>query len=285
MGKVLLEEQSLIDIANSIRNKTGSSETMTPNEMATNIDNVESASDYFGTADFSANASTSVGRWFTVIDKIPAIDTTGVTDFRSFYSGFRGKTIDLSKTVTSGATGMYYMFAYNTSLETLINLSFDTSKVTTMEGMFYSNKIPELILTCFDTASLTNINHMFNMCSNLKTLDMSSFDMSKVNSVTQTWKNCNALTNLKFGYNLGKGYTEKTVNYSSYTVDLSLPLGRLTHESLMSVINGLYDLNLTYDVANGGTLYTQSLRLSTLDKAKLNEEEIAIATNKGWVIS
>jgi hypothetical protein len=59
----------------------------------------------------------------------------------------------------------------------------------------------------------------------------------------------------------------------------------LTHDSLINVINGLYDLNLTYDVANGGTLYTQTLNLGSTNKAKLTAEEIAIATAKGWTVS
>jgi len=60
----------------------------------------------------------------------------------------------------------------------------------------------------------------------------------------------------------------------------------LSHESLIDIItNGLYDLNLTYDVANGGKLYTQQLILGSTNMAKLTAEEIAIATNKGWSVS
>ena len=50
----------------------------------------------------------------------------------------------------------------------------------------------------------------------------------------------------------------------------------------MSIINNLYDLNLTYDVANGGTLYRQRVQLGSTNLAKLSEEEKEIATNKGW---
>jgi hypothetical protein len=84
--------------------------------------------------------------------------------------------------------------------------------------------------------------------------------------------------------NLGKGYTQKTQNYSNYKLDLSSSYN-LSYDSLMSVINNLYDLNLTYDVANGGTLYRQSLVLGSTNLAKLTAEEIAIATNKGWNVT
>lgn len=92
------------------------------------------------------------------------------------------------------------------------------------------------------------------------------------------------MTNLKSFKNLGKAYTSKTQNYSNYKLDLSKST-KLTHESLIDVINNLYDLNLTYNVANGGTLYRQSLVLGSTNLAKLTEDEIAIATNKGWNVS
>lgn len=53
----------------------------------------------------------------------------------------------------------------------------------------------------------------------------------------------------------------------------------------MNVINKLYDLNLTYDVANEGTLYRQTLKLGTTNRNKLTSDEIAKATNKGWNIT
>lgn len=57
----------------------------------------------------------------------------------------------------------------------------------------------------------------------------------------------------------------------------------LTHESLMNIINNLYDLNLTYNVAGGGTLYTQKLVIGEENIAKLTADEIAIATAKRLV--
>jgi hypothetical protein len=46
----------------------------------------------------------------------------------------------------------------------------------------------------------------------------------------------------------------------------------------------LYDLNLTYNVENGGTLKTQTVDLHADVIAKLTPEEIAIATDKGWTV-
>lgn len=52
-------------------------------------------------------------------------------------------------------------------------------------------------------------------------------------------------------------------------------IAELTHDSLMNVINNLYDIK-SKGVKN------QRLQLGNTNKAKLTAEEIAIATNKGW---
>ena len=74
----------------------------------------------------------------------------------------------------------------------------------------------------------------------------------------------------------------KNVNNELQEKDKEIEKLKARNESLMNVINNLYDLNLTYDVANGGTLYRQILRLGSTNLAKLTSDEIAIATNKGW---
>ena len=90
--------------------------------------------------------------------------------------------------------------------------------------------------------------------------------------------------------NLGMAYTEPTAEYGNYTLSFS-NCTQLTHDSLVAIINNLYDLNIAYGVydADGnpgeGTLYQQKLVLGEANLAKLTEEEIAVATNKGWIVS
>ena len=85
------------------------------------------------------------------------------------------------------------------------------------------------------------------------------------------------LENIEGFENLGKAFTKKEANF--YGLNLSNST-KLTHDSLMNIINNLYDLNLSYNVASGGTLYTQSLQIGETNIAKLTAEEIAIATSK-----
>ncbi|MDD7754008.1 MAG: hypothetical protein PUJ51_05820, partial [Clostridiales bacterium] len=52
----------------------------------------------------------------------------------------------------------------------------------------------------------------------------------------------------------------------------------LTHDSLMNVINNLYDIKTK-------GVKPQQLILGSGNLAKLSEEELAIAQNKGWSVS
>lgn len=217
---------------------------------------------------------------------LSSFDTSNVTNMAyMFQSCSNLESINLNNFNTSKVSNMAYMFGNCNNLTKLDLSSFDTSNVTNMERMFLNcKKIESLDLSSFKTIMIKDLSYFFYYCANLVNLDLSSFDASNVKYVNYIFAGCDNLTNLKFGKNLGKGYTAKSNNYSEHKLDLSYnPL--LTHESLMSVINNLYDLNLTYNVAGGGKLYRQSLVLGATNLAKLTEEEIAIATNKGWTVS
>jgi surface protein len=180
------------------------------------------------------------------------------------------------------------MFSYCDNLKSLDLSSFDTSNVTYMSNMFFKcYELEHVDLSSFDTSNVTAMFNMFNGFQSLTELDISNFDMSKVNDIENMFNAGNSnrtLQHLSFGTNLGKGFTRTSANYSRYILDVSNIL-ELPHDSLMSIINNLYDLNLSYNVANGGRLYTQSLILGSTNMAKLTADEIAIATAKGWNVS
>lgn len=213
------------------------------------------------------------------------INTSKLTSLGYFFGGcYRLKELDLSPLDTSNVTDMGNFIDGCYALKELDLSKIDTSKVETLSMAFRScTGFTSFDLSKMATDSLTNIYYLVYGCSNLVDLNI-GFDASKINNIGYAFNSCTKLTNLTFMNNLGKGYTQKSNNYANNAVDLSY-CKNLTYESLMDVINKLYDLNLTYDVANGGTLYTQKLVLGSTNLAKLTEEEIAIATNKGWVVS
>ena len=167
------------------------------------------------------------------------------------------------------ATCMFYKYPLNELPQ------IDTSNVTNMDSMFSTctnlTTIPQL-----DTSNVTNMGNMFKSCYNLTTIPQ--LNGEKLTSVAGTFVNCNSLENFNGIINLGQAYlTTQSANYSRYTLDL-LDSNNLTHESLMNVINNLYDIK-----TKGCNV--QKLTLGTTNVNKLTSEEIAIATEKGWTVS
>ena len=201
------------------------------------------------------------------------------------FNGFRNlEKLDTSGIDTSNCTNMALMFGNLFSLKELEVNHFDTSKVTNMYNIFGGLKSAEVLdLSNWNTDNVTNMSYMFNSCFKIITLNLSNFNMSKVTNISSIFYDSSfkgmAVQNIIIrNHQLGKAYlSSQSENYSSYTLDVkSLPL--LTHESLMNIINGLYDIK-TAGVAS------QQLIIDSTNIAKLTSEEIAIATNKGWTVS
>ena len=153
------------------------------------------------------------------------------------------------------------------------SIALDMSNVKLATSTFIT--LPSLIANA-DWSQVTNVAGMFNYCTSLTTVP--ELDLSSATNLTQMFRYCIALTTLGGFKNLGQSYsTSESANYSDYKLDLS-NCSSLTHDSLMNVINKLYD------IATKGC-NTQQLVLGSNNLAKLTAEEIAIATNKGWSVS
>ena len=177
-----------------------------------------------------------------------------------------------SPLIVEGTNGryMFYDYAFDTAPELI-----GAEKLTSATEMFYSGNRLKYVQD-FDTSNVIYMNSMFQYSQNLITVP--KLNASKVINVTNMFDNCNNLTNLGGLENLGQAYdTTKSANYSSYTLNLST-CKKLTHDSLMNVINNLYDIK-----SKGCN--PQSLVLGSTNLEKLTSEEVAIATEKGWNVS
>ena len=105
--------------------------------------------------------------------------------------------LDLSSFDTSKVTDMSYMFCKCKALTQIsFGANFDTSHVTDMSYMFSSveqgtaggaaNKmnLTSLNVSGFTTPNVTNMTHMFYMCSDLTTLAVSQFDTKNVTDMS-----------------------------------------------------------------------------------------------------
>ena len=164
----------------------------------------------------------------------------------------------------SNVTDMQYMFdrcSYIKSIPTI-----NTSNVTNMYNMFSYCETLQSIPT-LNTSNVTNMSCMFYACTKLQSLPL--LDCGNITSMNVFWGYGDIYTLTNIG-----GFKDLKISITSYFLDKT---PNLTTDSLMNVINNLYDLT-----ANG--LSGQSLKFGSTNLNKLTEEQIAVATNKGWTL-
>ena len=146
--------------------------------------------------------------------------------------------------------------------------------VKTMSYGFARCSINQII--DYDFSTLENLEYIFYNMYNLKKVPLVDFSSAK--NIQSLLAGSYYITDLEGFKDLGKAYeTTESVNSSYYRLQLS-NFNSLTHDSLMNVINNLYDIKTKGCKA-------QRLDLGSTNIAKLTSEEIAIATEKGWTVS
>lgn len=207
------------------------------------------------------------------LESIPLIDTSRCSNFNAFCSSCSSlKNVPLLD--TSKATDMTNMFMNCSSLEEVP--AFNTDKVSKMQQMFRACKLLKTI-PAFNTSNVISMSGMFQECESIDNIP--ELDASKVTNIGSNafYKN-SSLVNFGGLKNLGMAYSPtNSSNYSDYTFQLNASNG-LTHDSLMNVINNLYD------IATAG-VQTQKLVLGSINLSKISSDEVALATSKGWTVS
>ena len=201
----------------------------------------------------------------TKLTTIPQMDTSNVESMFSMFSLCYSLTA-IPLLNTSNVTDTSYMFSYCRSLQSIPLLN--TSNVTNMSWMFGNceslTTIPQI-----DTSKVTNINSMFNNCNLLEAIPL--LDCSKVT---------NGSSIINPSYSSDQVHLTDMGGFKNLKINFDIQKApNLTVQSLMNVINNLYDF-----VGNGSTT-TRTLTLGTTNLNKLTDEQKAVATNKGWQLS
>lgn len=155
------------DIANAIREKSGSTEQMKPINMADNITAIKTSS------------------LKTLLDA-----TKSAT---RLFDGYTGNSVDglINYDDTSNVLKMEWMFNYCDNLTSAPQLN--TAKVTSIRAMFYA--CTNLInVPLYDTSNVKDMNSTFSMCYKLKNIP--SMDVSNVTNFNSTFSLCSNLKSI-----------------------------------------------------------------------------------------
>lgn len=94
------------------------------------------------------------------------------------------KIENISNFDVSEANSLRCMFAHTTNLISLDLSSFNTSNAIDLSLMFWRSGISQVNVTSFNTSKTTNVYNMFLGTANLRTLDLSSFDLTNITNGT-----------------------------------------------------------------------------------------------------
>lgn len=240
----------LTDVADAIRTKKGTNETILASNFDTEIENLPSGADlseYFATT-WSSNTSGSQNRGvIKIIKKAPPTITiannvtdlstalanwtqeyapkiicgNNVTNMQSMYGGmYNIKELDITGLNTSNVTSFYQMFSQfgrNVTPATSLDFSnFDTSKVQNFGYMFSYAKV-DADFSTFSFDSATSVANMFQYADiENQTINMPNFKTHNLTSLNYFLANCNAkivnLPNLEIGNITTTNFAFQTAN-------------------------------------------------------------------------
>ena len=156
------------------------------------------------------------------------------------------------------------VFAYDNAERIVVptELVVDTVSMTALNRCFYNcESLTSLTLPDGFGQNATNVSNCFSLCLSLTSLTLPDGFGQKATNIYRCFYNCTSLTNIT-----GNPNFKTHLNLSACT--------KLTHDSLMVVINGLQTVTTK-----------QTLTLGTTNLAKLTDEEKKVATDKGWTLA
>ena len=157
-------------------------------------------------------------------------------------------------------TSCYCWFSGCNNLTEIKGIEYlNTENVTNMQEMFNAcSKLTSLNLTSFNTAEVTNMSYMFKSCNALTSLDLTSFNTEKVTDMQGIFGECSDLTSL----NLSNFNTEKVM----YMSNMFYNCNKLTSLDLTSFN--------TAEVTKMDNMFKSCTDLTSLDLSNFNTAKV-----------
>ena len=261
MAIVRTDDKHYKAIADAIRKETGLTETIYPKDMVNILPLLKNAGWQIGY---------EYGRQSQYDEFWDAFQDNGAKT--SYFYGFYGKgwtdanfkpKYDIKPI---GNTNGLFSYAQISNLKQILidcRVTLDLSKATPVNTTFLGCK-QLTYLPIMDFSSTTTLTGIFSGAEALISIDAIVLKSDGSQTFSEVFKNCYALEEVRISGAIGQ---------NGFDVCAS----PLSHDSLMSIINHLYDYS--------GTTTTKTLTLGADNLAKLTDAEKAIATERGWSLA
>jgi hypothetical protein len=263
MGKYVIDETTLRDIANKIRSYTGSGEEMTPVGMPLEIDAVWEdgktiGEEVYGEA-YEAGRKAEYDAFWNEIQQL--------VNQKSFVSLFAGRTWTDARfkppypiTFSGGCNNLFH----NTGIRNMCQCIETAGVEVKFEGIEQANSMFSYSrvthLPTFDFSQAANIQYAFQGASILVSVE--KVIVGENTSYASTFANCNALEDITF-----EGVIGKNIAFSQSS--------KLTNASVQSIIDHLKDLT-------GATAQTLTFHADV--GAKLTQTQKDAISAKNWTL-
>lgn len=203
-------------------------------------------------------------------------DVRKVTTIAAFVESCTNlEEINLSGWETDSLTNMTYPFM-GAGIKEFNFGDLNTSKVTSMFEVFYQcSKLVKCNVTNWDVRQVTDMRYMFAL-TKIQSLDLTNWEVNASVKMNEIFWRLPSLISVVGDRTIEEVLEGDISAIKNCHFALKLNETNLDRASLRAIINGLADL--TEQTA-------KTLTLGATLRAKLTEEDIAIATSKNWSIS
>lgn len=322
MAKVIIDDTNLKNIANTLREKLGTEDTLKVSEFADKINEAYDTKPMFDKnwTDWSF-VFAGTGRP-EVYNSLEYDSTANGTDFSyMFYKaaytsdnaqyGSRVIKVPVKQFNTSNGKYFSYMFAEPVQWEsnyTRIWTLYDTSNAKKVDHMFYKNGMLHE-LPNFNFLKVTDASSFAAQCENLikvgnlqiggklqsafsgckKLVTVSSIDLIGETDISYIFSNCTSLTNLTIN-TINGTITKANYPFSSCTSLTNLIINgtidvnnlNITDCKLLSHESLMSVIHALVDKTSDTSGTVWTIKLGSTNLAKLTDDEKLIIENKGW---
>ena len=185
--------------------------------------------------------------------------------------------------------GLFAGYANVRSIE--FGTEFRTDQVQTMKEMFDGcSSLTELELSSFDTSKVTDMYGMFDGCSSLTELELSSFNTSRVTDMRGMFEDCSSLTDLGLSSFDTSSVTDMRSMFSGCSSLTELTLSSFDTasvtrmDSMFSGCSSLTELELSsFDTSSVTSMWMMFSGCSSLTELELSSFDTSSVTNMGWM--